>query len=359
MFMNEVYSDPQYKAAKFLGKYLMLAVFIIGTVGNLLSFLVMVRKRMRSSTTAFYMACLAVADTLVLLTGCLRRWILEVFEVDLLNVNTVACHSVNFLQYLSFDIATWILVAMTIDRVVVVTNPLKAYRYSTRARAAASIVILIVLFVGLNSHFFFTTEHNERNICTAAEQYREFYVAIWSWIDAVVYSFLPFTLLLLLNIIIIVSIMKANGRKRKMSSQFQNRRKSEQSHTLKTSRLTAMLLSITFAFILLTAPSMIVHIIREQAIFDQSQPSNVAKYILTRQVLRLTLYLNHSINFFLYCVAGTKFRRELAAMICCPRVDSQHHKYVTRTSMASISAYGATSQSMPQSETVDSVVNVV
>ena len=54
---------------------LVLPVLIIfGSIFNIMTFIVMRRKRMRVSSTCFYMAVLAVTDTLVLWTGCLNQW---------------------------------------------------------------------------------------------------------------------------------------------------------------------------------------------------------------------------------------------------------------------------------------------
>jgi len=39
-----------------------------------------------------------------------------------------------------------------------------------------------------------------------------------------------------------------------------------------------------------------------------------AKLILVRTVCELLMYVNHSINFFLYCATGQKFRRQLCAL---------------------------------------------
>ena len=49
-------------------------IIIFGSICNILTFIVMRRKRMRISSTCFYMAALAVTDTLVLWTGCLNQW---------------------------------------------------------------------------------------------------------------------------------------------------------------------------------------------------------------------------------------------------------------------------------------------
>lgn len=317
----------------------------MGTVGNLLSFAVMVQSTMRSTSTAFYMASLALADTAVLLFGCLRRWVLEVFDMDLLNQGPLACSIINFFQYWSFDVAVWILVAMTMDRVLVVTSPLKAQIYSTRKRAALSLVLVMVASAGINSHFFFTTIHTQ-GVCTVSGEHARFYKDIWSWIDATVYSFLPFMLLLIMNFIIVVVISKANAKKQRMTNNFKSKRKDEQKSAVISRKLTIMLLSVTCTFLLLTGPAMVLNTMRElgKPYFDLSLPKDFAKYILTRQISRVLLYLNHSINFFLYCLTGSKFRQELIAMLRCL---SATERYKRRTVSMATGSIGNMAESTP------------
>lgn len=296
----------------------------------------MVRRNMRRSSTAFYMAALALADTMVLLFGCLRRWVVEVFEVDLLNEGTEACLFVNFLQYWSFDVAVWILVIMTMDRVIVVAAPLKAHIYATRKRAMIGLFIVTVICSGVNIHFFFTTTYSG-NVCRAKEEYLDFYQFIWSWVDATVYSFVPFILLLTMNVLIIVFLTQANAKSRQMKNHFKIKRSEEQGNAVNSRKLTIMLLSITCAFIILTAPAVTIHILREKGkpFFDLTKPQDMAKYILTRQVSRVLLYLNHSINFLLYCITGSKFRQELNSMIRCQTDHERRRQRALRNAMAS------------------------
>ena len=61
----------------FIHRFEMIALpvlIIFGSIFNIMTFIVMRRKRMRVSSTCFYMAALAVTDTLVLWTGCLNQW---------------------------------------------------------------------------------------------------------------------------------------------------------------------------------------------------------------------------------------------------------------------------------------------
>ena len=56
-------------------QWILPCLLLIGTTCNTLTFLVMRRGRMRYSSSCFYMATLAIADTFVLWIGCLNRWL--------------------------------------------------------------------------------------------------------------------------------------------------------------------------------------------------------------------------------------------------------------------------------------------
>ncbi len=56
-------------------------IILVGTVGNVLTFLILITDRtMRSVSTYFYLAVLALADTFVLYMGLLTRWVSPLHE---------------------------------------------------------------------------------------------------------------------------------------------------------------------------------------------------------------------------------------------------------------------------------------
>ena len=55
--------DEEWKMAKIVILSAFPVIFVIGTLGNLLTFIVMQRGSLKHSSTCFYMAMLAVADT--------------------------------------------------------------------------------------------------------------------------------------------------------------------------------------------------------------------------------------------------------------------------------------------------------
>ena len=64
-----------YTVGIFLIKYLLPFVIFLGTLGNLLSFIVMMKKRMRHTSVYLYLAMLSCADTVVLYLSGLKTWI--------------------------------------------------------------------------------------------------------------------------------------------------------------------------------------------------------------------------------------------------------------------------------------------
>ena len=68
---------------------------------------------------------------------------------------------------------------------------------------------------------------------------------------------------------------------------------------------TAMLLTVSFMFIILTAPISI-----SLAISAKVHP-------IAHTVTSLLGYLNHGINGVLYCIVGSRFRNELKKVFCC------------------------------------------
>jgi len=67
-----------YRLHKQLYVYVSPVIIIVGVVGNLLSFIVLVQRPFRHISTYCYLIVLAVADTVVLTAGLLPKWIEQV-----------------------------------------------------------------------------------------------------------------------------------------------------------------------------------------------------------------------------------------------------------------------------------------
>lgn len=107
----------EYRMSLALGRYGCPVQVVVGTLTNLLTLLVMTRPTMITSSTCWYFALLAVADLMVLYFSCLRRWLFVLNDgFDIYIQTDWSCRFMDFFSYLSFDLASWILTAMTVDR---------------------------------------------------------------------------------------------------------------------------------------------------------------------------------------------------------------------------------------------------
>lgn len=309
----------EYRLAKYLNSYGYIMEVVIGSVANILVLIVMLG--LRHLPICNYMAALALADLSVILGPCLTRW-LHTENIDARSTNTAVCRILSFQSYWSFGLSAWLLVAMTIDRYIAITFPLKAIRLSTPYRARVVILILMTVMAIINFHFLLTLTAekqpgNKQQTCNSYDQFKHFVNNIWPWIDATVYSFLPFTFLIIFNILIIHGHRKSTI----LNSILKGSTAREMPETANkvSRRMTVTLLTVTISFIALTAPTQILFIIRQSAFNFKPTPTTVnykilAQYSLTAGLVNILLYANHCVNFFFYVLTGHKFRQQLFSL---------------------------------------------
>ena len=339
-YEQELMQYGEYKLNKQLLLYVPPILVILGTFGNIFSFIILKRKAMLKFSTYFYLMVLAIADTLVLYIGLLRLWVGELTGYDLRDQADWLCKLTNVIGYTISDFSVWLIIAVTIERYIVVCYPLKANSYCNTPRAKKVIIGLLVSFFILNLHFFWTVQvvyykHQGEHIprCAGGPSHKELVEDIWPWVDAMFYSFLPFVVILVLNGLIIRQVILAHRCRQELrsGSVYEQRRPSHEGST----RLTAMLLTISLAFILTTLPMNIVNI--ATAFWNQyaNDLALVSKFKLARTITELLMYTNHSMNFFLYCATGQKFRHQLVWMVCYAKRSSNlswgsEHSQATR-----------------------------
>ncbi len=175
-------------------------IIVVGTVGNLLSAVVMTRPNLRKLTTTLYLTVLAAVDTLVLYVGLLRWWIQYVFGADVRNISTAACRIHVFAWHFVVHVEAWIIVCVGIERVIAVFFPHKAKQIFTRAFAARQMAVIGVILAIINSPFYWTVKL-VCEVCTSSEdpRYGYFDKEISPWIDFCLVTLIPFLIMLVAN----------------------------------------------------------------------------------------------------------------------------------------------------------------
>ena len=147
---------------------------------------------------------------------------------------------------------------------------------------------------------------------------------------AILYSYGPFVIMLIANFAIIYKFISAKYKSRQGS----NSESTNKALSKSAMNGTAMLLTVSFAFIILTAP-----IALANALYKGSIPSRVYESLLGIE------YVNHGINAVLYCISGSRFRNELKKIICCFKENSSRSFSTNMTNSTASSAMVSTSNS--------------
>lgn len=93
-----------------------------------------------------------------------------------------------------------------------------------------------------------------------------------------------------------------------------------------------MLLSVSFVWLVLTGPYGMWSLVTPN---PKTQEERDRKTLL-KIIFFLLMYINHAINFYLYCLTGRKFRRELIALVSVLRHQA---KLFRRRSSRTITSY--------------------
>ena len=334
-------------------------ILVFGYFGNVMIIVICRRADVMSSLSVYFVT-LAGSDLLSLGVNVFSQWVYYAFHVDLMTLHTLACKLVGWLIYVSGVLSAWTLVAMTAQRAVCVLWPHRAHILCS-ARNSKAIALSMTLFIAVlhchllyglnivifihdtqethsNTRTFNDSTHsansavltfsngedttNNTGACLLVSEYVGFFYSVWSWFDLLIFSVLPWLCLVVSNSVLLwtlnVSIRQAqhslgsahidgvSGRKKQASS------------------MTVTLFAASTAFIVLSLPLSCVqllgfyhHMVGSMDNYHQS------KVIAYSYVIGMALWQSNSaVNFYLYCLTGSKFRRELKRMFSCSTVGS-------------------------------------
>ncbi|XP_041374784.1 thyrotropin-releasing hormone receptor-like [Gigantopelta aegis] len=305
----------EYQISVQIHLYYLPVLLFIGIPGNAITFVVLVFSSFRKSTTSMYLAVISVLDTLILLVSAFWYANREVSQLDL--INDVTCKLVFVVFYFSIHYNVLLVVAVTVERFIVVVFPLKAQLWISMRRTVVVIVCCGVFSFGLNlCHVFIRTAKVSRTtgkyFCgrTREPATKLFLEKAFPWIDSLLYCILPMMSLFALNTIMIHHMKKHISRCLSLRNSKTNENQSNQR------QMTVMLLLVSFSFLLLTGPMGIVLIV-ERYVWIPRTLKQTAVSRLLHSVIDNMMYMNHAINFMFYCFTGRKFRNELKRMCCC------------------------------------------
>ena len=216
--------------------------------------------------------------------------------------------------------------AMTVDRVIAVRMPLKYASICTAKRARWTTIIIFFTMLTYSIPQAFFAEIVGKNTCASLGVTSKA-STIYAFCSLLINCFIPFSLLMVMNCMIIYTTRsrrkfftrddstsnsstigssgttvrrKHKALKKKVSSGYTTSSKGREN------QLTAMLILVTFALLILTIPQYLRYLIFS-FIQYKHDPQLYATYILLYHLSQKIAFINNAINFFLYCFSGSRF----------------------------------------------------
>ena len=222
----------------------------------------------------------------------------------------ITCMS-NFTGYLWSSL---LLLNMTFDRLYSIIRPHKAASFNTVKRAKITIVCVIIVSFSYNIPHLFVTGNVNWDCVPYGGALGTVLGETYYWMSFVIQFIIPFVLLLLMNSIIIHKIRTRSVFKQEKGS---TENSTENSKTKNPeSQMFAILLLVTFAFLMLTTPSYVFFLYVRIVDYTRT-PEKMARYYLFYNSAHKMSISNHGINFFLYVISGQKFRTDLKNLFPC------------------------------------------
>ena len=154
--------------------------------------------------------------------------------------------------------------------------------------------ILVFVIVGFIVPTIIWFKYEKRCVITK----HTYYIGM---IHTILYSLVPFGLMLLANVAIITKLMYIK---------YKGISHTNESVSKSSTRGSVMVVTVSLAFIILTCPRAV----------DSALQYKLSAHPLGSPFVITFQYLNHSINGILYCIFGQKFRNELSKTVpCCRR----------------------------------------
>ena len=297
----DIYSYLEMKVAHFLLLYISPVIILFGTLGNILSLVVLQSRHYKSSPTSIALSALALADIGVLNTGLLRHWIKTVAGIDVRSFGNISCKIHAGFTYLTGVLSGNILAITSMERVISVWFPLKVRNWITKQRMLVAVVLVSTVYLLCHVPFFITMHVRSYSTKTYCGSFSSTFYTIWHWASMVMKNFVPIVAIFICNLLIIIGLQRAAI----------NRKKNLNKEDKKTSSTTVMLVVVGVVYLLTVTPGSI-HLLGESyGAFPSETIHDKAKYELTYAITQQLKYVNSAINFLLYCCTGTKFRKAL------------------------------------------------
>jgi hypothetical protein len=273
-------------------------LLIVGLIGNTLTIIVMQTKAYKNTPSSVVLGSLAVADSAFLIF--IQPWKTWLGR-DLMDFNDFSCRIYTCIYGFMCQLPANLIVVMTIERLISVFSPLRAKEFCSRQRMKVAVFIVTLTLLILNSPLMILSEFESNSTkCMLTEEYTYLSLIIWPWLDLLAASLLPSVIIITGNALIICKLMR-----RQVGH---NRPPQKHASTTRT------LITVSSCFVVLTLPSCLTFVFIFPRLYNAEYTPGFHLITATGDLM---LFANSAINFFVYCLSGSKFRVALIRLLSC------------------------------------------
>ena len=270
------------------------------------------------------------------------------------------CKLNKFLIYWNGQTTAMVLIVMTMERFVTICFPYQNIITITKRKLACILLCLSFCVACLTSHFWWTYSLYEQNyfvsqnalpttpvysrfvseevdfleqenitnsfitdtklVCYYRKpQHKIFLRKYWPWINLAVYSLISFSIISALNLLLLTKLTYSVYERKRNLGQVAN--------SFKIGGSSLLLISAGLLYLFCTGPVAIYHIFthiwRKSHAEEPYNSELQAHRSLWRSILENISYLTNALNLLVYCISGSRFRRELILMMTCKTATSE------------------------------------
>ena len=293
----------------YLSKICLPVFLVVGLGGNCLTIIVAGSKIFRSSFHGVLIMAMAVADILYLL--CVpfsKSFIQELFSSDVRALSNVGCSIFYALYRASKICSASLIVLVCLERFSLLWFPVKAKLISTSRVAVISVSCVFVGLLAFCGVWSYLADAKEgKCIGVAVTPENKSMAKACSYIGMSLHSFIPTTILLIFTPLTIVKLFHQRSKRLQLSTK-------EEKGNDEFFRASIMLVSVISAYLILVTPFCVSkHALMIQGTDITTLPELWARNL--NKIGEICEETNCVINFFLYVLLNTSFRKHFRSII--------------------------------------------
>ncbi|XP_060607912.1 uncharacterized protein LOC132760043 [Ruditapes philippinarum] len=346
-------------------------IFAVGVFGNIVTMIILSRKRNKPSSTTVFLSAKAFADLFVILFMLPRWWLVYLVGFDVRHIHNIVCKLQFFGNYFNGSYGSFLLAAVTIERALCTAKP-----YMVKNICTANIAVIISIALALTScvihgHMLigmklyevtynetagtisFPLDSNERSTNTSAfifdqyfdtanstteewtddlfakiesneeftsinkikvcwyddPEYGQYFSEIHQTLSVTTFMFIPLIIFLVCGIVIIKGLRKSSKLQKSMRNKYTQISSKQSAFDDRASQITFTLLLVNGLFVVMALPALIFLIGRSAWVDEETGMTETQEIVWA--LVNMLIYLKHAINFILYFLSGNRFRRQV------------------------------------------------